>query len=313
MIYGTIASNRKIHVDVWPPSSGFFAEVEMFDTAGILRFDRNLGVQYSSDGVNWQYSDFNNGHHYVVNVTGSTKWYLRQNPAGPTMTEFSLTETYRQTSIAYDLYNPSDVKRIISINGGDFAGEIILKKSPVVTIDNIISGKGGVVWWWYDGSTSGVWGLDDLKTVGTIDFSKSEAIDPMKYDMFKNCKKLETVEKLMFNPARIDFTQLFYHCEVLKSINYLHTEGGEIFVQTFAYCEELEHLNQLYTSNGKEFNQTFGSCKKLKCLTSIDTSNATTALNMFISTPLLTAPDAADKLLISAVPGINWTNPNPCP
>ena len=123
---------------------------------------------------------------------------------------------------------------------------------------------------------------------------------------FKTCDSLEIGQ---FNSA----TDLFRSCTNLISLPKLDTSNVTRFSSTFANCNSLMYLPYINTSKGVKFDNTFNGCAALQCMVNIDTTSSIDKFNMFNGCTSLIAPNAAERGQIAHVPGISWTNPNPCP
>ena len=113
-----------------------------------------------------------------------------------------------------------------------------------------------------------------------------------------------------------EFGVMFDRCRKLKTIPAIDTSNGTIFSQMFLGCHALEYVPYLETSKGEYLFQVFSEVNAMKCLGGLDTTAVTGSKNMmylFNSTPVMVAPNSAERDDLMHLPGVKWVNPNPCP
>ncbi len=138
--------------------------------------------------------------------------------------------------------------------------------------------------------------------------------DTSKVNQFQGswsfCTSLTTFP-LIDTSSAVNLQGAWNLCILLVTFPLINTQNVGSFNSTWASCNSLASFPPIDTSSGTNFGEMFSGCEDLACLSAIDTRNATITTNMFLTTTLLTNPNAGEQTQIEN--GFNYINANACP
>jgi len=295
---------------IFPSTGTLYGEFTVASTADSFKVAVNedylhlaCSIQYSSDNVNWT------NVYESVDVSGSLKWYIRQNPYGPKCTYVviaycditevnslvadSLTNMAGMfagndelTTVAmFDTSNVTDMTRM-------FAESPKLTTVPLYDTSNVTT------------FSSMFFQCDGLISVPLFDTSKAE----ITTGMFFGCENLTTVP--LFNTSNVlNFDAMFDGCTKLTPIPAFNTSKGTDFRNMFRDCDSIVTIPALNTSDGELFSEMFAHCAKLQCIGGVDTTSAndTHIGNMFWNSTELLHPTSAEITDLTDTDGAIYT------
>lgn len=106
------------------------------------------------------------------------------------------------------------------------------------------------------------------------------------------------------------------NCSSLTTMPAINFGGASTMNTTWELCTGLTNMPDLNTPNCVLFDHIFNECTNLVCIDGIQTTNApfNDAFEMFKDCPALTAPNAAEIILLETTPpGYSYTNSGSCP
>ena len=110
------------------------------------------------------------------------------------------------------------------------------------------------------------------------------------------------------------FRQAWNGCTGLTSFPPINTSSGTKFEATWSSCSSLTSFPYVDTSSGTNFKWAWNGCINLKCMASVDTSGilgASQTENMFLDTPALVHPNAAEQAALMGTGGYTYINREP--
>lgn len=127
---------------------------------------------------------------------------------------------------------------------------------------------------------------------------------------WRSCVSLTSFPLIDTTSART-LQSAWRNCNKLTNFPLINTSAVQTFTEAWYLCTSLTNLPLIDTSTGVNFVSTFGGCTALECLSGINTLLKNNTTDLFLNTPLLTAPNAAEQTAILA--GSNYVNAGDCP